>query len=149
MTSDVTLRARTGLATLASLAAALWLAPAVADDAAAAADAAQPATAETYTYTWEELVELIPELREMQLVSSETGRRVREPGEIADGVKLCRREPMPGSLLSKRRCYTLDEYVEEYVQSRQLLADIMSGRLTQGMMGEGGGAAATGRTSRP
>lgn len=107
-------------------------------------------TASAYSYTWDELVELIPDIKEMHLVTDrKSRRRVAETGELASTAKLCRREKSPTSLIRRRVCFTLDEYVEQYVEARKYYAEMMSGNMTRGMLGEGGGATATSRTSYP
>lgn len=108
-----------------------------------------PAAAEpVYTYTWEELVELIPDIRDMQVVTKDR-KRVRNVNEIPDQAKLCKLERAPTSRIARRRCYSLDEYVERYIRQRQAAADFMNGMDGRAMMGEGGGMAQTGRTGRP
>ncbi|MEM9385422.1 MAG: hypothetical protein AAGA68_10205 [Pseudomonadota bacterium] len=60
------------------------------------------------TYTWEELTELIPDLKE--------GRLEAKPIDEADetGVPMiCERRPEIGTRLAKRECYTLEQYVRK------------------------------------
>ena len=121
-----------------------------ADETAAIEADARASKTESYSYTWDELVELIPDIKKMHLVKDgEKRQRVAKADEITGTTKLCRREKSPTSLIARRRCYTLDEYVEQYVQARKYYAEMMSGNMTRGFLGEGGGATATNRTSYP
>ncbi|MEO0423753.1 MAG: hypothetical protein AAF184_15555 [Pseudomonadota bacterium] len=123
-----------------------------ADDAsraAATADDEAQANQTSYSYTWDELVELIPDIRDMHLVKDRKSRRqVADPNEVAGTTKLCRRERTQ-SMIKRRVCFTLDEYVEQYVEARKYYAELASGQMTRGFLGEGGGATATDRTSYP
>ncbi len=129
---------------------ALAMATAQADEAEAAAetaaagtatDEAGAATEETYTYTWEELVELIPELREMKLVEVRPRRRgVPEVDELPVEQKVCRRESIRGTSHIKRRvCYSLDEFVARYIEQRQAYDDIRRGLRTDMQIESGPG----------
>jgi hypothetical protein len=125
--------------------------PAVSENAAqqTRADNGEPRTAEQpYSYTWDELVALIPDISNMHLVTKDR-KRVRNSDEIPAQAKLCRMERQPTSRIARRRCFTLDEYVEDYVRQRQAALDFMNGLDGRSMSGEGGGMAQTGRTSRP
>lgn len=103
----------------------------------------------TYSYTWDELVELIPDIRDMHVVKDRKSRRqVPESNEVAGTTKLCRRERTQ-SMIKRRVCFTLDEYVKQYVEARMYYAELASGAMTRGFLGEGGGATATDRTSYP
>ncbi|MEM9384066.1 MAG: hypothetical protein AAGA68_03335 [Pseudomonadota bacterium] len=120
------------------------------DEPAGAVEAdAQASRGTTYNYTWDELVELIPDIKDMHVVTDRKRRRqVADTGEVAGTTKLCRRERTQ-SMIKRRVCFTLDEYVEQYVQARKYYAEITSGAMTRGFLGEGGGATATDRTSYP
>ncbi|MEO0425070.1 MAG: hypothetical protein AAF184_22235 [Pseudomonadota bacterium] len=61
------------------------------------------------TYTWEELAELIPDLRE-----GKVERRAVETAEGAAAVPMiCERKPEIGTRLATRQCYTLEQYVRK------------------------------------
>ncbi len=129
---------------------------ALADEGSAAAAGATVQTSEqssesaTYSYTWDELVELIPDIKKMHVVSERKNRRrVADSDEVAGTTKLCRRERAPNSMIKRRVCFTLDEYVEQYVRARQYYSEIMAGYMTRGFLGEGSGPTNTGRTSYP
>ncbi|MEM9384064.1 MAG: hypothetical protein AAGA68_03325 [Pseudomonadota bacterium] len=92
----------------------------------------------TKSYTWDELIELIPELDGMTVE-----RPRRKPGVPADQAvaretRLCRKETTIGSRIPKRRCYTLDQLVAEITESRALYKQIIGGQMTFGMIGDGG-----------
>jgi hypothetical protein len=81
-----------------------------------------------YHYTWEQLVELIPDIRSMQVV-------VPKQSRVANGGRpatlLCNLESEPGTLIARRKCYTLDDYVRKRLLERQQVQDFLAGRDTR------------------
>jgi hypothetical protein len=96
---------------------------------------------ERRSYTWDELVELIPDIRQMQVVyPKQKGRRRNKDdaalAEAAQQPKLCRLEQQSaiGSRIKRRKCYTLDEYVAQYIAHQQRYRDLVQGNRTDGFI---------------
>ena len=81
------------------------------------------ASSEVHAYTWNELVELIPDLRDMKLIRP---KHARATGSGA-GPMLCKREAQIGSRIVRRKCYTLEEYLRKRMIEIQYTADFMQG----------------------
>ncbi len=58
------------------------------------------------TYSWEELVELIPDLK--QAPRSEESEQ-----DQSTVVMICERKPEIGTRISARKCYTVEQYVRK------------------------------------
>ena len=84
------------------------------------------------TYTWDELVELIPELRGMTIEQPKRKRGVPEAEAVAQEPRLCRTETAIGSRIPKRRCYTLEQLIAQITESRSLYNQIMLNQMTFG-----------------
>ncbi|MEO0423750.1 MAG: hypothetical protein AAF184_15540 [Pseudomonadota bacterium] len=90
------------------------------------------------SYTWDELVDLIPELEGMTVEYPQRKAGVPADEAVAQEPRLCRKETVMGSRIPKRRCYTLDQLVAEITESRALYKQIIGGQMTFGMIGDGG-----------
>ncbi|MEO0972944.1 MAG: hypothetical protein AAFX85_07595 [Pseudomonadota bacterium] len=89
------------------------------------------------TYTWDELVELIPGLDEMTIEQPRRKAGVPESASVSKERRLCRKETKIGSRIPKRRCYTLEQLVADITESRELYNQIIRGQMTFGMIGDG------------
>ena len=94
--------------------------PAIAKDTT---DSSPQASSEVHAYTWNELVELIPDLRDMKLIRP---KHARAAGS-GSGPMLCKREAQIGSRIVRRKCYTLEEYLRKRMFEIQYTADFMQG----------------------